>query len=138
MRSSHPNATTMAWMGQPWLSQVRTSGYHVCSRRHPLAGRVLGGREGLATTRTAIALRCLAMLPNVPLAPLPSGKALRVVAALGVRVHRRLPFETLDHNRRFGFASHFRRCMADPLSCQPQYAQLRSEMLTLYILKCCP
>jgi hypothetical protein len=73
--------------------------HHVCSRPQPIEGHALGGHEGLATTGPAIALRCVAMPPHVPLAPLPSGRARWVVAALGVRVHRRPPVDAILPSR---------------------------------------
>jgi hypothetical protein len=48
--------------------------------------------EGLATDGTAIALIRLAMHAHVPLSPLPSARALGVMAELGLRVHRRPPY----------------------------------------------
>ena len=45
------------------------------------------------TRDASIARLALAMHPNVPLPPLASGTAVRVVAALGLRVHRWSPLD---------------------------------------------
>jgi hypothetical protein len=71
----------------------------------PIQGGALGGREGLATDRTAIASLPLAMHANVPLAHLPSDRALGIVAELGLRVHRWPPLDATLQAR----ASHVRK-----------------------------
>jgi hypothetical protein len=48
---------------------------------------------------------------------------------LGAELRDRLAFQAFEDDHRFGFASHFRRCMADLLRCQPQYTQFRSPCL---------
>jgi hypothetical protein len=69
--------------------QREDQGDHVRGSPQPVEGRALSGRKGVATGRASIALRRLAMHPNVLLAPLPSRRALGVVAELRVRVHPR-------------------------------------------------
>jgi hypothetical protein len=61
--------------------------HHVGRSPPPGERRARGGGEGPATAETAIPLLHLAMYPNVPVPHLPSGRALGVMAAWGLRVH---------------------------------------------------
>ena len=80
--------TALAEPGEDQRHQVRR-------RSQPVEGRARGGGEGLATGRTAIPLLRLAMHADVPLSHLASGTAVRVMAELGLRVHRWPPLNVI-------------------------------------------
>jgi hypothetical protein len=75
--------------------QGEDDGPQLRGRPQPIARHTFGGREGLATARTAIALFPWAMHAHVPLAHLASGMALGVVAEWGLRVHRWPPLDVV-------------------------------------------
>jgi hypothetical protein len=78
--------------------QREDDGHQLRGGPQPIERRALSGREGLATGRTALALLRLAIHTNVPLPYLSSGRALGVVAELGLRVHRWPPLDVILHS----------------------------------------
>jgi hypothetical protein len=80
------------------MAQQREDGRHQIGRcPQPIERGALRSGEGLATEGTAIPLLALAMHPHVALPHLPSGRALEVMAAWGLRVHRWPPLDVLLH-----------------------------------------
>jgi hypothetical protein len=73
--------------------QGKDDGHQLCGGPQPIEWCTFGGRKGLATARTAVALRRLALHSNVPLPHLSSSMALGVVAKLRLRVHRWPPLD---------------------------------------------
>jgi hypothetical protein len=75
--------------------QGEDHGDHVRCGPQPVEGRARGGRKGMATPRAPRALLHVTMHPKVPLTPLPSSRAVQVVAAWRGRVHRWPPLDAI-------------------------------------------
>ena len=74
-------------------------------RPQPIEGRPGGGREGPPARAADISLLLLALHPDVALASLPPGRAVRVVTELALRVHGARPLRRVYWIRQSEHAS---------------------------------
>ena len=75
--------------------QGEYKGDQICGGPQAVEGCTRRGREGVATDRPPLALLHSTMHPNIPLPHLSSGLAVRIVAELGLRVHRWPPSDAI-------------------------------------------